>query len=242
MRRALAEAIAALPPEKRVRVVYHHVRKGDTLGGIADKYGVSVAALKTANKIRGTLIRPGQDLLITAAPTRHGALQATRERRRRSKRVRRATRPTSTSCVAATRCGASRASHGVTMESSSSSNGLRRDEHARGRPGAVDSRHGDAGFDGCRRGRHALDDLRRARGRHAVAHREQVPRPLVRPARLERPQLAQRDQARPAPGHVRCRSPRGNLKRTARLLGYTHALRVSTSGACPWDFWPANVP
>ncbi|HKU14489.1 MAG TPA: transglycosylase SLT domain-containing protein, partial [Steroidobacteraceae bacterium] len=29
------EAIAALPPEKRVRVVYHHVRKGDTLGGIA---------------------------------------------------------------------------------------------------------------------------------------------------------------------------------------------------------------
>jgi membrane-bound lytic murein transglycosylase D len=44
------------------------VRRGDTLGGIADKYGVSVAALKTANKIRGTMIHPGQDLLIAAAP------------------------------------------------------------------------------------------------------------------------------------------------------------------------------
>jgi membrane-bound lytic murein transglycosylase D len=65
---AFTEAIAQLPPEKRVRIVYHHVRRGDTLGGIADKYGVSVAALKTANRIRGTLIHPGQDLLITAAP------------------------------------------------------------------------------------------------------------------------------------------------------------------------------
>jgi membrane-bound lytic murein transglycosylase D len=44
------------------------VRRGDTLGGIADKYGIPVAALKTANKIRGTTIHPGQDLLIAAAP------------------------------------------------------------------------------------------------------------------------------------------------------------------------------
>jgi membrane-bound lytic murein transglycosylase D len=63
-----SEAVAALPPDKRVRVVYHHVKRGETLGGIADKYGVSIAAVRTANKIRGTLIRPGQDLLITAAP------------------------------------------------------------------------------------------------------------------------------------------------------------------------------
>lgn len=60
--------IAALPPEERVRVVYHRVRRGDTLGEIASKYGVSVAALKAANNIRGTLIHPGQDLLVTAAP------------------------------------------------------------------------------------------------------------------------------------------------------------------------------
>jgi membrane-bound lytic murein transglycosylase D len=64
----LADAVSALPPEKRVRVVYHRVRSGDTLGAIADRYGVSVAAIKTANKIHGTIIHPGDDLLITAAP------------------------------------------------------------------------------------------------------------------------------------------------------------------------------
>jgi membrane-bound lytic murein transglycosylase D len=63
-----SEGVAALPPDKRVRIVYHHVRRGDTLGGIADKYGISVAALRSANKVRGNVIHPGQDLLIAAAP------------------------------------------------------------------------------------------------------------------------------------------------------------------------------
>jgi membrane-bound lytic murein transglycosylase D len=62
------EGIAALPPQERVRIVYHRVRRGDTLGEIADKYGVSVAVLRSANKIRGNTIHPGQDLLIAAAP------------------------------------------------------------------------------------------------------------------------------------------------------------------------------
>ncbi len=62
------EGIAALPPQERVRIVYHRVRRGDTLGEIADKYGVSVAALRSANKIRGNTIHPGQDLLVAAAP------------------------------------------------------------------------------------------------------------------------------------------------------------------------------
>lgn len=62
------DGIAALPPSERVRIVYHRVRRGDTLGGIADKYGIPIAALKQANKIRGTMIHPGQDLLIAAAP------------------------------------------------------------------------------------------------------------------------------------------------------------------------------
>jgi membrane-bound lytic murein transglycosylase D len=118
------EAVAALPPEKRVRVVYHHVRKGDTLGGIADKYGVSIAAIKTANKIRGTLIRPGQDLLITAAPTGMGSsasttLVAGREPRNTSDKhiVRRGDTLWSIA-----------RSHGVTMESIVSSNALSRDD------------------------------------------------------------------------------------------------------------------
>ena len=64
----LTAGIAALPPEQRVRIVYHRVRPGDTLGGIADKYNISVAALKSTNKMRSTVIHPGQDLLIAAAP------------------------------------------------------------------------------------------------------------------------------------------------------------------------------
>src|SRR5690606_28743990 len=55
-----AEAVAALPPEERVRVVYHRVRPGDTLSAIASKYGVSVDALRATNKLRGSLIYPGQ--------------------------------------------------------------------------------------------------------------------------------------------------------------------------------------
>ena len=65
-------ALAELPPSKRVRVVYHRVRQGDTLSAIASKYGVSVDAIRTANKIRGSLIHPGQDLLITAVPPSDG--------------------------------------------------------------------------------------------------------------------------------------------------------------------------
>ena len=60
--------LTALPPESRVRVVYHRVRPGESLGAIADKYGVSVATLRTTNKLRGSMIHPGQDLLVTAAP------------------------------------------------------------------------------------------------------------------------------------------------------------------------------
>ncbi|HJY39563.1 MAG TPA: LysM peptidoglycan-binding domain-containing protein [Steroidobacteraceae bacterium] len=116
------EAIAGLPPEKRVRVVYHHVRKGDTLGGIADKYGVSIAAIKTANKIRGTLIRPGQDLLITAAPTGMAAPGSTRTASLD------APTPRNTSDKHIVRRGDTlwsiARSHGVTMESIVSSNGL----------------------------------------------------------------------------------------------------------------------
>jgi membrane-bound lytic murein transglycosylase D len=119
------EAVAALPPDKRVRVVYHRVRRGDTLGGIADKYGVSVAAIRTANKIRGTLIHPGQDLLITAAPRgASAAVVARAEEVEESAPVRRSggthvvRRGETLWSIART--------HGVSMDYLADSNGLRR--------------------------------------------------------------------------------------------------------------------
>jgi membrane-bound lytic murein transglycosylase D len=120
------EAIAQLPPEKRVRVVYHRVRRGDTLGGIADKYGVSVAALRTANRIRGSIIHPGQDLLITAAPRGMDA-------RPTAERVAMATEPSlrrNTSGKHVVRRGDTLWSiartHGISMDTLANTNGLSR--------------------------------------------------------------------------------------------------------------------
>ncbi len=42
----------------------HSVRRGDSLGKIAARYGVSITALKNANGIRGTTIHPGQVFAI----------------------------------------------------------------------------------------------------------------------------------------------------------------------------------
>ncbi len=53
----------------------HIVRRGDTLSGIAQKYGVSVAAIQRANRMRGTIIYVGQRLKIptpNAAPGNDG--------------------------------------------------------------------------------------------------------------------------------------------------------------------------
>jgi membrane-bound lytic murein transglycosylase D len=60
--------LTSLPPEQRVRVVYHRVRPGETLGSIADKYNISVATLRSTNKMRGSMIHPGQEILIAASP------------------------------------------------------------------------------------------------------------------------------------------------------------------------------
>ena len=43
---------------------YHKVRRGDTLGKISSRYGVSVAKIKRANGLRGSTIRTGQSLKI----------------------------------------------------------------------------------------------------------------------------------------------------------------------------------
>lgn len=44
--------------------IIHKVKKGETLGGIASRYHVSVASLRKWNGIKGNTIRPGQKLAI----------------------------------------------------------------------------------------------------------------------------------------------------------------------------------
>ncbi len=53
-----------IPKEKKVSWVHHRVRSGQTLSTIARSYGISLSELKRFNKIRGSLIRTGQSLVI----------------------------------------------------------------------------------------------------------------------------------------------------------------------------------
>lgn len=46
------------------KAVYHRIRNGETLGGIAAKYGVSVNQLRRLNGIKGSSIRAGKSLRI----------------------------------------------------------------------------------------------------------------------------------------------------------------------------------
>ena len=62
--RASAPSVASRRSGTRAPVTAHRVGRGDTLGEIAQRYKVSVASLRTANRIKGNDIRPGQVLKI----------------------------------------------------------------------------------------------------------------------------------------------------------------------------------
>ena len=55
--------VAAAEPPPEVR---HRVRRGETLSAISRQYGVPMAAIQDANGIRGSVIHPGDSLLIPA--------------------------------------------------------------------------------------------------------------------------------------------------------------------------------
>lgn len=55
-------AQANLSPDGKV--IYHRVKRGQTLSGIAARYGVSVSRIRKWNNLNGSMIRPGQRLKI----------------------------------------------------------------------------------------------------------------------------------------------------------------------------------
>lgn len=63
-RRTEVNTALAAYPTGGGNVRYHTVQSGQTLSGIAARYGVSVARLKQWNNIKGSLIRPGQKIKI----------------------------------------------------------------------------------------------------------------------------------------------------------------------------------
>jgi len=74
-------ALQKLPAQQRIRWAHYRVRKGDTLGGIALRHKVSLAAVKQSNHIRSDLINIGQNLVI---PLSEGAITQLAQQRRRS--------------------------------------------------------------------------------------------------------------------------------------------------------------
>lgn len=56
--------LAQLPTEKRGSFKQYDVARGDTLAGIARKFGVEPAAIRNANRLGNGLLRPGQSLII----------------------------------------------------------------------------------------------------------------------------------------------------------------------------------
>ncbi len=64
----LKERLAVLPKDRRVQVRHHKVKRGETLGLIAQRYRSSVTAIAQVNRIRNVhRLREGQDLLIPLA-------------------------------------------------------------------------------------------------------------------------------------------------------------------------------
>jgi len=57
-------AYERMPESRRQTLVVHSVSSGETLGAIANRYGVSVRALYGANENLSSLIHPGQEIII----------------------------------------------------------------------------------------------------------------------------------------------------------------------------------
>ncbi|MGE4295077.1 MAG: LysM peptidoglycan-binding domain-containing protein [Campylobacterales bacterium] len=53
-----------VPKENANRFMVYQVQKGDSLGGIGNRFGVSYAMIKDFNNLKSNLIRPGQHLVI----------------------------------------------------------------------------------------------------------------------------------------------------------------------------------
>lgn len=59
--------LAELPEDQQMRWAHYRVKSGDTLSQIADKHRISVALLKSSNKLRSNVLRNGQNLVIPIA-------------------------------------------------------------------------------------------------------------------------------------------------------------------------------
>lgn len=68
-RERFVEAFAKVPPAERITLVRHVVKRGESLGAIAKKYGVTTDDIARLNKLKSkNKIKVGMDLVIPAEP------------------------------------------------------------------------------------------------------------------------------------------------------------------------------
>ena len=61
------QALAQLPPSERIKWTRYKIRSGDSLIGIAHKFGTTPELIRSANQIKGNNIRAGKTLLVATA-------------------------------------------------------------------------------------------------------------------------------------------------------------------------------
>lgn len=86
-REAFEAAVADLPMEARLTWIRHKIRPGESLGVIAQRFGTTVGTLKTANRLRGNIIRAGDSLLIPTASRPTSDYDLSDEERLKSKQA-----------------------------------------------------------------------------------------------------------------------------------------------------------
>lgn len=91
---AFASRLAELGPRQRVKWSRHKVRTGQTIGGIAERYGTTARVLRQVNGLSGNTIRAGSHLMIPHALKRFDAYTQTADARlqRLQNKTRRGTR------------------------------------------------------------------------------------------------------------------------------------------------------
>ncbi|MFW6347329.1 MAG: LysM peptidoglycan-binding domain-containing protein [Cyclonatronaceae bacterium] len=80
-------AYESMPDSKRQTLVVHSVSGGETLGAIANSYGISVRALYGANANLSSMIHPGQEIVIPVPGGSDVAISASNPSRARQART-----------------------------------------------------------------------------------------------------------------------------------------------------------
>jgi membrane-bound lytic murein transglycosylase D len=87
-------ALAEVPVSERLRWQRHKIKNGEAISQIADRYNVTVQTIRTANDLKGNLIRAGDYLMIPVAtkPLSEYSLSATERREAKQNTVRKGNR------------------------------------------------------------------------------------------------------------------------------------------------------